>query len=223
MTVHAAVENHRNFVLAMLQHPAMQRRNKLRFVVGLIEPNPPALPNDVMAIHQVLHMLHNPHVSAAARSLNCHSFVMYTATKRYTDRTQYYWDIMHEASVTSQHYILVADDDPSVRQLLVRVLHTIVPAAQVFAVSDGIQALVTLQRQPVTMVITDYHMPGASGLDIVHATRAAGATTPIVVISAYGDAETPVLAAGANFFLLKPFSLEQLTAILRIALGLPTP
>jgi CheY-like chemotaxis protein len=120
--------------------------------------------------------------------------------------------------VTSQYYILVADDDPTVRRVIVRVVQRIAPHATVIEAGDGVQALAALQQYHFSAIITDYHMPGASALNILEAVRAQHPSLPVVVVSAQPNVEQAARAAGATAFLAKPFPLEQLTATLQSVL-----
>jgi CheY-like chemotaxis protein len=117
--------------------------------------------------------------------------------------------------VTSQYSILVADDDPSMRRLLVRVAQFVDPRIGVVEAESGAEALAALQQHAFSIVITDYHMPGMSGLDVVLAAHAQSPSRPIVVVSAQHEVEATVLAAGATLFIAKPFAVEQVAAMLR--------
>ena len=70
------------------------------------------------------------------------------------------------------------------------------------------------------LVLTDVRLPGMSGLELIAAIRRQNTRTPIVVMTAFGTVETAVEAmkAGAADFLLKPFSLDHLTTVIRKAL-----
>jgi CheY-like chemotaxis protein len=120
-----------------------------------------------------------------------------------------------EDVVTSPYSILVADDDPGMRRLLVRIAQFVVPDVAVVEVPTGAEALAALQQTAFTIVITDYHMPGSSGLDVVIAAYAQSPGRPIIVVSARAEVEPIVLAAGATMFFAKPFAVEPMTAALR--------
>ncbi|HEX6293183.1 MAG TPA: response regulator [Herpetosiphonaceae bacterium] len=120
--------------------------------------------------------------------------------------------------MTSPNYILIADDDHKIRALLVRVVQNVAPNAVIVQATSGTEALSALQQHSFTLVITDYHMPGASALDILAATHARDADVPVIVVSARSQVEPKVRAAGAAAFFSKPFEIEALTAIVRRAL-----
>ncbi len=120
--------------------------------------------------------------------------------------------------MTSPYSILVADDDPGMRRLLVRIAQFVVPDVAVVEAATGAEALAALQQTQFTIVITDYHMPGSSGLDVVLAAHAQSPAPPVIVVSARAEVEPVVLAAGATMFFAKPFAVEPMTTALRALL-----
>lgn len=123
--------------------------------------------------------------------------------------------------MTTPHYILVADDDAMIRRFLVRVVSKVASHLQIIEATDGTQALNILQTTPLVAIITDYHMPGVTGLRIVEVAHAQDPTLPVIVVSAHTEVAADVLAAGATHFLSKPITIERLTAALHAIL--PTP
>jgi DNA-binding NtrC family response regulator len=117
--------------------------------------------------------------------------------------------------VTPAPSILVADDDPTIRRVLARVVQRARPDATIVEAADGSHAIAAVHRQPLDLVITDYHMPHASGLDVVAAVRAHSPRLPVVIVSAHPHIEPAAMTAGATAFVTKPFSIEQLTALIR--------
>jgi DNA-binding response OmpR family regulator len=116
--------------------------------------------------------------------------------------------------------ILLADDDPTMRLLLTRVVeksgHTVVKAAV-----DGQDAWDAFAANPVPMVILDWEMPGINGIELCRRIRSApfGETTFILMVTARGTTEdlAAVLDAGADDYLSKPVTPENVRARLRIA------
>jgi DNA-binding response OmpR family regulator len=89
-------------------------------------------------------------------------------------------------------------------------------------VSDGGQLLMQLTSlyrlrpdpEPIDMVVTDIRMPICNGLEIVQGLRDAEWTTPVVIMTAFGDAQTRAKAARLGAVLLdKPFKMKTLRAI----------
>lgn len=111
--------------------------------------------------------------------------------------------------------ILVVDDEPMVRFLLVRFLeeegHTVNEAA------DGIEALEQLSRRTYDLLITDVHMPRMSGIDLVRAVRRQGNRVPIIVMDSYPDLFTESEVGAEAFALLaKPFDLSEVRRVLQV-------
>jgi CheY-like chemotaxis protein len=110
--------------------------------------------------------------------------------------------------------ILVVDDEPMVRFLLVRFLeeegHTVDEAA------DGIDALEQLSQRAYDLLISDVHMPRLSGIDLVRAVRRQGNRIPLIVMDSYPDlfAESEV-GAEAFALLAKPFDLSEVRRVLQ--------
>jgi CheY-like chemotaxis protein len=109
--------------------------------------------------------------------------------------------------------VLVADDDPGILSLIERVLGQ--HPFEVTLCDDAESALVRLQRSGAfDILISDFMLPGISGLDLIRQVRnsAATANLPIVMISGHGNyaMDARAKSAGANAFLRKPFTLSQL-------------
>ncbi|MEA2296242.1 MAG: hypothetical protein QOE86_3881 [Solirubrobacteraceae bacterium] len=112
--------------------------------------------------------------------------------------------------------VLVADDNADMRAYLVRLL------AQEFAVeavADGTAALERALTDPPDLLLTDVMMPGLGGVGLLTRLRAEPSTErlPIILLSARAGQEASVdaLAAGADDYLVKPFSALELTARVR--------
>ena len=113
----------------------------------------------------------------------------------------------------AQHWphaaILVVDDEPGMRNFLVKTLQP--RAAQVLAASSAEEAEALLQRHRFDLVILDITLPGKSGLVLLQEMRAQGNACEVVLITAFADLDTAIeaLRAGAGDFLLKPFRVAQ--------------
>src|SRR3954468_9808523 len=113
--------------------------------------------------------------------------------------------------------ILVVDDEPQIRRVLRSSLGS--HGSRVFDVETGEQALDLLRRETVDLVLLDLNMPGMGGLDTCRAIRASW-NMPIIVISVRdsGQDKVEALDAGADDYVTKPFSFEELMARIRAAL-----
>ena len=114
--------------------------------------------------------------------------------------------------------ILVADDDPAVRESLRRSLTF--NGYQVELASDGAQALAAIAASPPDAVILDINMPNVDGLEACRRLRATGDDLPVLLLTARDEVRDRVLGldAGADDYLPKPFALEELLARLRALL-----
>jgi len=128
--------------------------------------------------------------------------------------------VLNSSQSSDRKRVLVADDDGAVCALLVRVLR---PLATVTAVADGEAALAALQAVRFDAIVSDYALPGMSGLDFVRRVRAEGPEPAVPILMISGHAREVMAgrarAAGADAFLAKPFSLTQLRTILVRLLG----
>ena len=115
--------------------------------------------------------------------------------------------------------ILVADDDPVTRLLLARHLQRW--GHEPVLTSDGEEAWRAFEAGEVSVVITDWIMPGLDGTELVRRIRAArrATYTYVVMLTARTDAEdlTEALDAGTDDFLTKPLDTGDLRARLRVA------
>src|SRR4029453_18869108 len=80
--------------------------------------------------------------------------------------------------------------------------------------SNGIHAVSKLANstEPFHAVITDLKMPGMDGMELLSHVRRTASVVPVIVLTAFGTVQTAVEAmkAGANDFLVKPFSHQAL-------------
>ena len=109
--------------------------------------------------------------------------------------------------------VLVADDNADMREYLTRLLR---PRYAVRVVSDGAAALAAIREEPPDLVVSDVMMPGLDGMELLAAVRADPRTArvPVLLLSARAGQEAAVegLAAGADDYLVKPFSAAELLA-----------
>jgi two-component system response regulator MprA len=114
--------------------------------------------------------------------------------------------------------VLVAEDDRSVRESLVLALS--VEGYDVEAVPDGEQALGAVAREVPDVIVLDVMMPVLDGLTVCRRLRTQRCETPILMLTARHEVSDRVsgLDAGADDYLPKPFSLDELLARLRALL-----
>ena len=114
--------------------------------------------------------------------------------------------------------ILVADDEESVRFVLVKALesagHTVLQA------SGGREALDRLRERPLDLAFVDLRMPDYDGLAVLAAARESGLTTPVVIVTAQNTMDNAIEAMkrGAYDYIAKPFNIDEVQAVARRAL-----
>jgi two-component system KDP operon response regulator KdpE len=110
--------------------------------------------------------------------------------------------------------VLVVDDEPQ----LVRALRINLRVREydVFTAATGGQALEQASRHPPDLVILDLGLPDLDGVEVIHGLRG-WTTAPIIVLSGRADSTDKVQAldAGADDYVTKPFSMEELLARMR--------
>ena len=113
--------------------------------------------------------------------------------------------------------ILVVDDEPDVEVLFRQHFRHDLRAAR-FAMEFAPSASIALQRiadaggQSLILILSDINMPGMSGLELLPKAKAMRPDVPIIMITAYGDAETKrkALENGAEALLTKPIDFGAL-------------
>lgn len=116
--------------------------------------------------------------------------------------------------------ILLVEDDQDLREALVTTLE--MARYQVIEADCGEQALVRLSEQAVDLVVSDVNMPGISGHELLASIQQKHPGTPVLLMTAYGEIQHAVAAmqAGAVDYLVKPFSPQSLTGVLKKVLGM---
>jgi two-component system response regulator MprA len=111
--------------------------------------------------------------------------------------------------------VLLADDDPRLRQFLELELGE--EGYAVRSCGDGIGALTEIRQQPPDLLILDWMLPDLSGVEVCQRLRSTGLQLPVLMLTgrdAVAD-RVQALDAGADDYLVKPFSIEELLARLR--------
>jgi DNA-binding NtrC family response regulator len=112
---------------------------------------------------------------------------------------------------------LVVDDEADVRELVAEYLRE--RGLQTATAQDGRAAVAALERSGgrYMLVLTDINMPGADGLEVLRAARAANASAYVVIITGYASLDSAIQAVrlGAHDYLTKPFALGQIDVILQ--------
>ena len=118
---------------------------------------------------------------------------------------------------TASINVLIVDDDPDVRQLLVDLISAF--GHDPVAAEDGARGLVALDRSKPDLVLVDFAMPGMSGAEFGRRVRGRFPDMPIVFVTGYADTDMIESAVGESALVLrKPFRSFELRAILREAI-----
>jgi len=117
----------------------------------------------------------------------------------------------------SSHLVLI-EDDPRIREIVERGLGA--RGFVVSAASDGESGLELIRRMDVDLVLLDLILPGKHGLEILEDIRALRPDLPVIALTALDDTGSKVggLEAGADDYVTKPFSIEELAARVRARL-----
>jgi two-component system KDP operon response regulator KdpE len=112
---------------------------------------------------------------------------------------------------------LVVDDDPQIRRVMKATL--VAHGYEVIEARTGEDALETAPREMPNLVLLDMNMPGIGGLETCRVLRA-GSDIPVIILSVRNTEKDKVAAldAGADDYVTKPFSIEELLARIRAAL-----
>jgi two-component system response regulator PilR (NtrC family) len=118
----------------------------------------------------------------------------------------------------SRPRVLVVDDEPSMRQMLLYVLRR--EGYEVTLATSGREAVALLEQEPVDLLISDIRMPDMNGVEVLRAARQLDPEVAGVMITAFASTETAVeaLRLGASDYLSKPFDLDELKLVVRNAL-----
>jgi two-component system response regulator AtoC len=113
--------------------------------------------------------------------------------------------------------ILIADDEPLIRNFLRDAL--IRKNYEVFVAENGEVAATLLQKESFDLVFTDMKMPFKDGLHVLKCAKKENPSTLVIIMTAYGTIENAVdaIRLGAFNYLIKPFSLEAIEALLQKA------
>lgn len=116
-------------------------------------------------------------------------------------------------SPNNRNTILVIDDEPAIAHLLERSLR---PRYDVCVAEGALEGLSVLESEPIDLVLLDISLPGITGLELCRRIKSDVLLrhTPVVFVTGMGSVEDKVrgLHVGADDYLPKPFSMEELLA-----------
>jgi two-component system chemotaxis response regulator CheY len=106
---------------------------------------------------------------------------------------------------------LVADDSSTMRKIILRSLNA-VGVSDITEAADGDEAIKMFGDGDFNLVLTDWNMPGKSGLEVIQAIRATNKEVPIIMVTTEAEKSRVLEAiqAGVSDYLVKPFTADTL-------------
>jgi two-component system, OmpR family, response regulator len=108
--------------------------------------------------------------------------------------------------------VLLIEDETKIASYVTKALTAAGHAAT--SVQDGQEGFIKATMDPFDVIILDLGLPGRDGLEILSAVRERSISTPVLILTARGDVKDRIagLDRGADDYLAKPFSMEELLA-----------
>ncbi len=121
----------------------------------------------------------------------------------------------------SDKRILVVDDDNFILTFIEHTLKKLEPSYQVTTVINGPTALEQIQQHYFDLVITDYMMPGISGVDLATAIRYVAPKTRVILMTAYATDQLrhTIELLHVDGYLRKPLNLTQIRKVIQDTIG----
>ncbi|NET31139.1 MAG: response regulator transcription factor [Cyanothece sp. SIO1E1] len=115
----------------------------------------------------------------------------------------------------TEYHILVVEDEEKLARFIE--LELSYEGYKVSVANDGLNGLMLARDAQPDLVILDWLMPGLTGLEVCRRLRATGSQVPVILLTAKDDVTDRVagLDAGADDYVVKPFSIEELLARVR--------
>ena len=114
--------------------------------------------------------------------------------------------------------IVVVDDEPSIRELLVASLHF--AGFDVETAASGSEAIEVIERVHPDLIVMDVMLPDIDGFTVTRRIRQNGVVVPVLFLTARDDTQDKImgLTVGGDDYVTKPFSLEEVVARIRAIL-----
>ncbi len=125
--------------------------------------------------------------------------------------------------MAQQYRIIIVEDEPTLAELLVRLIMRHYPTAQVTTFWSGQEALEAYTQQGADLLMIDRGVPGMDGLAMTQLLRQQGDDVLIIGMSGEPAFRDSYLAAGANAFLSGNELFEQIDAVLDLLLPKSAP
>jgi len=107
--------------------------------------------------------------------------------------------------------VLIADDSGTMRKIIIRSLNAL-GISSVVEAADGSQAVTLFKPGTFDLVLTDWNMPGKTGLEVTRDIRAQDPNIPIIMITTEAEKRRVMdaIQAGVTDYLVKPFTADTL-------------
>jgi len=116
--------------------------------------------------------------------------------------------------------ILIVEDDPNVRSMLVK--HLVKSGYRIIEATDGMEALKRLEQDQYDLVLTDIVMPYISGVGVVTALKKKWPHIPVIAMTGFGkEPESAAMERNADLVLPKPVKMSLLMKHIARLLGAP--
>jgi two-component system chemotaxis response regulator CheY len=117
---------------------------------------------------------------------------------------------------------LVVDDSMTIRRIVIKAL-TMVGVTDTTEAGDGTEAVQAVASDKFNVILLDWNMPNMSGIDTLRTIRQSGNRTPVIMVTTEAEKARVIEAikAGANDYLIKPFSPDQLAEKVKGVIAAP--
>lgn len=114
--------------------------------------------------------------------------------------------------------IVVVDDEPAIRELLMASLHF--SGFEVASAATGSEAIEVIEKTKPDLIVMDVMLPDIDGFTVTRRIRQGGTAAPVLFLTARDDTQDKVmgLTVGGDDYVTKPFSLEEVVARIRAIL-----
>ena len=127
-------------------------------------------------------------------------------------------DTLGSMSKPIEASIVVVDDEPSIRELLVASLHF--AGFEVNTAASGSEAIEVIEKVQPDLIVLDVMLPDIDGFTVTRRIRQEGINAPVLFLTARDDTQDKImgLTLGADDYITKPFAIEELLARIRAVL-----
>ena len=205
-------------VVSHTLNKAKEELQKNKFFLALLDLHLPDAPNgevvDLLLSHNIPSIVLTATLDDETRNKILKKDIVDYVKKEKVEDIEYVVATINRISQNRKYKVLVVDDSVIFRKSLKKVLDKLL--FDVYLANDGIEALKVMNENPdIKVVFTDYNMPNMDGLELTSMLRKKYAKDElgIVAISSEGSPEISAkfLKRGANDFIKKPFSKEEIT------------